>query len=528
VLSSALGKLGREIATEPQQIAFAAQLEQASSGGSGDELLKLSFKDWCATCQVKTDKGLQPFALFESQMQFADLIVGPRPLSRRTISLLSSRQTGKTSLMLAIMSYLAQSRRQFTGLIIHKTLEDSRLLCRRLKASFLGENVEMVTDSLSLLHFKASGSQIIFRSSNPGKADGAQGAGRGLNAIDCVFCDESSHTNNLMEVLNVVRPTTQWSNLGIVVFAGTGSSKQSYFYDCLSRAAGSSDELEKTLEAVRTGTVEPCQILDPGAGNGKGNVACITHWRSVPMFQDEPDFLQRVSNESDLSEAMIASEYQLDFSSSIDSAAFDFSLVIQAQVDSLEYTFDEDDEIYVGVDPSGQGKDFAVAIAVLKTIEKDKPIYTVIQAYRKRTGVSEQHLSSIADMIKKLRPHCTVVEKNSMGQVWVENLAGMRLRSPIEGFATTASSKPVLIGRLQIALERGSLRIPKGPIIDELLAYRRTDDGKLQAGGNAHDDCVIALALALHAAGIDQSDRPFTRATIPSISGDDAIAWMSR
>ena len=62
------------------------------------------------------------------------------------------------------------------------------------------------------------------------------------------------------------------------------------------------------------------------------------------------------------------------------------------------------------------------------------------------------------------------------------------------------SSKPVMIGRLQIALERGVLRIPRGPIIDELLAFRRTDSGKLEAGGNAHDDTVMALALALYAA----------------------------
>ena len=90
-----------------------------------------------------------------------------------------------------------------------------------------------------------------------------------------------------------------------------------------------------------------------------------------------------------------------------------------------------------------------------------------------------------------------------MGQVWLEHLAGICRGNRVEGFATTESSKQVLIGRLQIALEREVLKIPEGIIINELLAYRRTDKGKLEAAGNAHDDTVIALALALHAAGFN-------------------------
>jgi phage terminase large subunit len=215
--------------------------------------------------------------------------------------------------------------------------------------------------------------------------------------------------------------------------------------------------------------------------------------------------LKRVQEELNLSDAQIASEYEMEFSSAVDSAVFDFGLVMQAQVSELpQYEHSRAHVIYIGVDPAGQGKDFAVAVALQATKENECTVYTVIKIYRKRIGVSEQHLSAIGEMIAKLDPLRTTIESNSMGQVWLEHLAGLRYSSPIEGFSTTASSKPVLIGRLQIALERGVLRIPKGPIIDELLAYRRTDSGKLEAGGNAHDDCVIALALALHSAGFNQ------------------------
>ena len=156
--------------------------------------------------------------------------------------------------------------------------------------------------------------------------------------------------------------------------------------------------------------------------------------------------------------------------------------------------------LYVGVDPAGQGRDYAVAVALRELKEEGKIIYEVCDLYRRRTGVSEQHLNAVSDRIAKMKPIAVTVEKNSMGQVWLEYLSGTSTGCQIEGFSTTATSKSVLVGRLQIALERGVLRIPKGIIVDELLAYRRLENGKMEAGGNAHDDTVIALGLALHAA----------------------------
>jgi hypothetical protein len=485
-------------------------------------VLRTPFFEWCQTLRIKTPTGLKPFTLFDWQKETAELLVGDRSVKGRQVVVLSSRQTGKTSMFLALAGHQAQAIAHYTGVIIHKTGTDSGLLARRLKRFLNG--VKPDPDNLSLLGF-ANGAFLHFRSSNPNRGEeGAEQCGRGLESVDLVIVEESGHTINLAEVLGVIGPAMTWGNPKLAILIGTAGSKNTHYYQLLAESAGGEERLETLLDGIRHGTEEPFQILNR---EGPGPIGVISNWRCIPEFAAEPDFLKRVQEELNLSDAQIASEYEMEFSATSDSSVFDFPVIMNAQVDSIEYTFDESDEIYVGVDPSGQGKDYAVAIALLKTYENDKPIYTVIQTYRKRTGVSEQHLSAIADIVKSLSPFCTVVEKNSMGQVWVENLAGMRLRSQIEGFSTTAASKPVLIGRLQLALERGQMRIPKGPIIDELLAYRRTDDGKLQASGNAHDDCVIALALALHAAGVDQSDRPFARTTIPSISGDEAIAWMS-
>lgn len=293
-----------------------------------------------------------------------------------------------------------------------------------------------------------------------------------------------------------------WGNPKLSILIGTAGSKASHYYSLLAQSAGGEERLEALFEGIRQGTEKPFQILNR---EGPGPIGGISNWRCIPGFAAEPDFLARVQEELNLSDAQIASEYEMVFSAAVDAAVFDFGLIMAAQIELEPYEYSVDDVIYIGVDPAGVGKDFAVALALKVTREANKEIYTVVQMYRKRTGVSEQHLNAISQMLEKLDPICVTVEKNSMGQVWLENLAGLGFSCQISGFNTTASSKPVLIGRLQIALERGVLRIPKGSvIIDELLAYRRTDSGKLEAGGTNNDDSVVALALALQAAGFNQ------------------------
>ena len=476
-----------------------SELEQLLKTSDSD-LLTLPFPDWCETLKIKTPEGLRPFALFDWQRQTAELITGKNKVKGRQIVVLSSRQTGKTSLFLALGGHQAQAASHFTGVIIHKTGTDSGLLARRLKR-FLG-GVKLDPDNLSLQGFP-NGAFLHFRSSNPNRGEeGAEQCGRGLESVDLTIVEESGHTANLKDVLGVVGPAMTWGNPKLSVLIGTAGTKASHYYNLLAKAAGGAERLETLLEGIRQGTEQPFQILNR---DGPGPIGVISNWRCIPEFAAEPDFLTRVQQELNLSDAQIASEYEMVFSSAVDSAVFDFGLVVAAQTEIQPYSQSANDVVYIGVDPAGQGKDFAVAIALKVERKGDKEVYSVVQMYRKRAGVSEQHLNAIAQTITKLDPICVTVEKNSMGQVWLENLAGLGFSCQIEGFATTASSKPVLIGRLQIALERGVLRIPKdSPIIDELLAYRRTDSGKLEAGGTAHDDTVIALALALQAAGFNQ------------------------
>ena len=362
-------------------------------------------------------------------------------------------------MFLALAGYLAQAVSHFTGVIIHKTGTDSGLLARRLKR-FLG-GVKPEPDNLSLLGF-SSGAFLHFRSSNPNRGEeGAEQCGRGLESVDITIIEESGHTANLKEVLGVVGPAMTWGNPKLSILIGTAGSKQSYYYSLLAESAGGTERLENLLEGIRQGTEEPFQILNR---EGPGPIGVISNWRCIPEFAAEPNFLGRVQQELNLSDSQIASEYEMVFSSSVDSAVFDFGLVMAAIDEGGLYEPVKHSVIYIGVDPAGQGKDFAVAIALdVEENEKGETIYTVCQMYRKRLGVSEQHLNAVAQMVKKLDAIATAIETNSMGQLWVENIAGMKYTKNILGVATTKASKPVLIGRLQMALESEGFTNPKRP-----------------------------------------------------------------
>jgi hypothetical protein len=67
----------------------------------------------------------------------------------------------------------------------------------------------------------------------------------------------------------------------------------------------------------------------------------------------------------------------------------------------------------------------------------------------------------------------------------------------IDAVKTTAASKPMMINRILLALEKELLILPKDKIvIEEFLSFRQSD-GKLQAISGKHDDIIMSLAFAL-------------------------------
>ena len=91
-----------------------------------------------------------------------------------------------------------------------------------------------------------------------------------------------------------------------------------------------------------------------------------------------------------------------------------------------------------------------------------------------------------------------VVDSTGVGDPIVERL--QRTLSNVEGYHFSSSSKQKLMEGLAVAIQTNEVRYPQGPIVSELdaFAFEYTRTGvRYSAPEGAHDDCVMALALAV-------------------------------
>jgi hypothetical protein len=97
-----------------------------------------------------------------------------------------------------------------------------------------------------------------------------------------------------------------------------------------------------------------------------------------------------------------------------------------------------------------------------------------------------------------------VVDQTGVGDPVVQQLQ-RELHTSVVGYQFTNATKAVAVEALALAFERGEIGIPDDPVlINELLAFEgnRLPSGmvRYEAPPGAHDDCVMALALAWQAA----------------------------
>lgn len=95
-----------------------------------------------------------------------------------------------------------------------------------------------------------------------------------------------------------------------------------------------------------------------------------------------------------------------------------------------------------------------------------------------------------------------LVDSTGVGDPVLEALqrSGGQVRRNFEGLKFTSGSKQQLMEGLAVAIQRGEVSYPPGPIVTELEAfeYEYTRTGVRYTGPpGMHDDCVMALALAV-------------------------------
>ena len=109
-----------------------------------------------------------------------------------------------------------------------------------------------------------------------------------------------------------------------------------------------------------------------------------------------------------------------------------------------------------------------------------------------------EQLERIEAFIDRLRPDRVIAETNNMGSPLVERLQDDGY--PVEGFNTSASTKPDLIRQFQLAVNQREVELLNDPVlVEEMEDFEEEDKGQrvvFTAPERKHDDCVIASSLA--------------------------------
>ena len=141
-------------------------------------------------------------------------------------------------------------------------------------------------------------------------------------------------------------------------------------------------------------------------------------------------------------------------------------------------------------------QDYTV-IAVLDVTEKP---YKLVHFERFNRRPYAEVIMRLKDLYKRFNYPKVLIDSSGVGDPVLEDLTDIGA----EGYVFTSKSKVQLIQRLQAAIENGEVRYPYiEDLIKELqfFEYQLTRTGiKMEARQGFHDDCVIALALAVWAA----------------------------
>jgi len=153
----------------------------------------------------------------------------------------------------------------------------------------------------------------------------------------------------------------------------------------------------------------------------------------------------------------------------------------------------------MGVDPAGGGSDGD---------------YSCAQVIERRTGIQCAELHGhfpprelavkLIELARRYDDALLVVERNNHGygvlaHLRAENAANVYQEGGQDGWLTSAVSRPAMLENLAavLATEPGLFRSAR--LLNECRTFVRQSDGSSGASAGAHDDCVMAMAIALGA-----------------------------
>ena len=152
----------------------------------------------------------------------------------------------------------------------------------------------------------------------------------------------------------------------------------------------------------------------------------------------------------------------------------------------------------VGVDPAGGGTDGDYA--AVQVIEQRSGL----QCAELRGHLAPRELAKhCAELAKEFNQALLVVERNNHGMAVLAYLSTIERYASIyeergqAGWLTTAITRPAMIALLGAALTSGPQIFSSSRLLAECRTFVRQSDGRTGAAAGVHDDCVMAMAIAL-------------------------------
>jgi hypothetical protein len=152
----------------------------------------------------------------------------------------------------------------------------------------------------------------------------------------------------------------------------------------------------------------------------------------------------------------------------------------------------------IGVDPAGGGTDGDYA--ALQILEQGSGL----QCAELRGHIDPRELAKqAAALAKEYNEALLVVERNNHGLAVIAFLTDTERYPAIyeqrgqPGWLTTAVSRPAMIERLGATLAMEPKMFSSSRLLAECRTFVRQNDGRTGAAAGVHDDCVMAMAMAL-------------------------------
>lgn len=209
-----------------------------------------------------------------------------------------------------------------------------------------------------------------------------------------------------------------------------------------------------------------------------------------------------MQKKAEVGPARFAREYMCD-PMSVEEQYFSINECIEPNLDTTHYKPKMSDDTYsnwefvLGVDVAlsdSDGSDYNVFTVIGDPQDEDERY--IVDIVRQQTMSPE----AIADQIEQLDRRYGLTkgfyERNAQGEGLKHEIDKRdSIRTRVEPFDTTRTSRPQILSSLQAALYRHELKIvDRENLVSELAAFHKNSRGKLE--GKGHDDTVMSLAIA--------------------------------